>query len=150
MEDGKTDGSGAGADVGEAGSFAARTEALDSGLHEDFRVGERHEGVFRDLEGESHEFLFADDVGDGDALDALFDGIAVARELRGLERLVKVDVEIDAFASEDVAEEYLGVEARRFDALLLEELFGPFEDAADGPDFLHVSPPASAAAPDPR
>ena len=150
MEDGKTDGAGACADVGEAGRFAARTQALDSGLHEDFRVGARHEGVFRDLEGESHEFLFADDVGDGDALDALFDGIAVARELRGLERLVKVDVEIDAFASEDVAEEYLGVEARRFDALFLEELFGPFEDAADGPDFLHVSPPASAAAPDPR
>ena len=150
MEDGKTDDTGACADVGEAGRFAARTQALDGGLHEDFRVGTRHEGVRRDLEGEPHEFLFPDDVGDGDALDALFDGLAVARELRWLERLVEVDVEVDAFASEDVAEKHLGVEARRLDAFFLEILFGPFEDAADGPEFLHVSPPASAAAPDPR
>ena len=85
-----------------------------------------------------------------DALDALFDGLAVARELRWLEWLVEVDVEVDAFATEDVAEEDFGVKARRLDAFFLEILFGPFEDAADGPEFLHVSPPASAAAPDSR
>ena len=130
--------------------IAARAQALDGGLHEDFRVGTRHEGVRRDLEGEPHEFFFPDDVGDGDALDALLDGLAVARELRWLERLVEVDVEVDAFAAEDVAEEDFGVEARRLDAFFLEILFGPFEDAADGPEFLHVSPPASAAAPGPR
>lgn len=150
MEDGKTDGACTCADVGETGRVAARAQALDGGLYEDFRVGARHEGVRRDTEGEPHEFFFPDDVGDGDALDALLDGLAVARELRWLERLVEVDVEVDAFAAEDVAEEDFGVKVRRLDVLLLEILFGPFEDAADGPEFLHVSPPASAAVPDLR
>lgn len=146
VQDGEADAAAARADVGEAGRAAPQgAQALDGRLHENLRVGARHERVRRDLERETHELLLSDDVGDGDAQGALLDRLSIARELRGLERLVEVHVEVDALAPEHACEQHFRVEARGLDAFLGEILHRPFEQASDGPDFLHVSSPALVA-----
>ena len=134
----EADGPRARADVSKAQRLLARhrPQAVDGGLHEDLGVGARHESVSSDLESQPHELLLAEDLRDGHAQDALFDHLAVSGELPGLQRLVEVHVEIDALLLEHVREQHFRVEARRFDALVLEVLLRPLQDAADGPDLV--------------
>ena len=126
------------ADVSKAQRLLAshRPQSVNGGLHEDLGVGARHEGVGGDLEGQPHEFLLAEDLRNGHAQDALFDHLSVSGELTGLQRLVEVHIEIDALLLEHVREQHFRVEARRFDALILEVLLRPLQDAADGPDLV--------------
>ena len=133
------DGAGAGAEVedgGDAGAGPVGTLAgvLDDEFDESFGVGPGDEDIARDDEFEREKPGFPDEVGDGDVVGALLHEFAEGGDfVLGGDAFV-LGVEGHARAFEGVGEEEFGGEARLIDALAGEEIGGPCEERADGPD----------------
>ena len=105
------DGSGAGADVGDAeGLVCVDLGHLGKdGLDEVLGLGAGDEDGWRDVEGEAVELLLAGDVLDGFVVEAAGDGCFVARGLFGGEGAFRVGEERRFCDVEGVEEEELGV-----------------------------------------
>ena len=112
------------------------SQSLDGRFHKDLRIGTRNQRRTRHGEIESHELAPARDVGRRHAPRTLGDRLAKRRKLFLFQRLVEMDVEVDALFLEHMREKHLGIEARRLDALFREVALCPREDRADRPDFV--------------
>ena len=64
----------------------------------------------------------------------LSDERAKSGELAHLQRLVEVDVEVNALLLEQMDEQHLRVKARVFDALRRKKLLGPFQQTPNRPN----------------
>ena len=128
------------ADVSEAQGLSPilcqPSQSLDGRFHKDLRIGTRNQRRTRHGEIKPHELAPARDVGRWHAPRTLSDRLAERRKLFLFQRLVKMDVEVDALLFEHMREKHLGIEARRLDALFREVALCPREDRADRPDFV--------------
>lgn len=104
------DGSGAGPDVGDVERGVER-DALEQGFDEVLGLGAGDEDVGRDAEGESVEFLFADDVLNRFVASSASEPLVVGGLLAGREFGAGVGEEKSAILADEAQEQQLGVTA---------------------------------------
>ncbi len=132
VRDRDRDAAAAGADVGDANRAISLARDGHRAQHEHLGVGVGHEHARRDLEIQAHELLVADEIRDRLSLAAPRHQPAVGAQLRVAQRLVELEVQVEAAQSQRVGEKHLGVESGGFRSVLLEVVGRELQDLNDG------------------